>query len=337
MTRVHLYASRQHYHDHGRPIYDALPSDVRGGVLSARTSDPWRAGRTLPLRDVPADDWVMVAAHVDAKRFPRNPVIYVEHGAGQTYGGDPAGVANPSYSGGESNGNVRLFVCPSTTVAGRWRAAYPNTPVAVVGCPKLDDWHRWGGRRSLSDPMMELHRPDQGGTVAFTFHWENTLVPESRSALPHYQRHMAAVVDELRSVGWRVLGHGHPRAHRSIQQMWRQLSVPFVPDLAYVLDHAHVLVADNTSAMYEAAACGLGVVALNAPWYRRDVEHGLRFWSHVPGRMADDAIEVVPLVNATNDAIDRQLRADATAHAYAYLDGRASERAATAIMEAISG
>jgi len=135
-----------------------------------------------------------------------------------------------------------------------------------------------------------------------------------------------------------VLGHGHPRLWSRIARRWQSLGVEPVRELAEVLERADVLVADNTSAMFEFASLGRPVVVLNAPWYRRDVEHGLRFWSHVPGVQVDHRGLLVPAVDEAlrNPDATAAQRAAATRAAYAHTDGMAAARAAQAIREAMA-
>jgi glycosyltransferase involved in cell wall biosynthesis len=51
-----------------------------------------------------------------------------------------------------------------------------------------------------------------------------------------------------------------------------------VTDFEEVVRRADVYLIDNSSTMFEAAAAGLPIVALEPSYYRRSVDHGLRFW-----------------------------------------------------------
>lgn len=314
--KVHAYASRAHYLAHLAPVHAALPEEIRGELIGPR--------RQYMRADAFAGDLVLVASWVDSQRWARrHRVIYLEHGAGQSYGGDPHAANHGSYAGGEGHDHTALFLCPSETVADRWRAVY-RAPAVAVGCPRLDD----------------VERRNEPDVAAFAFHWDNPLCNESRTALPHYARRLGVVVEDLRARGVRVLGHGHPRAAGHLKPMWRALGVEWCDDIDDVLRRAAVFVADNTSAMYEAAALDIPVVALNAPWYRRDVDHGLRFWSHVPGVQCDGPDDLAELVleqmqGGTVDDVAH--RCVVAAHAYSAVDGKASARAAEAIMEVVAG
>lgn len=330
--RLTSYASLPHYAAHMAPVLDELEGRLELRRWAPRSGQTWGvpAGRELD-RWQPRDS-AFVAAYVDAQRLRSVPLVYLEHGAGQTYVGDPRSAAHPSYSGGVSRSGVfdrvRLFVVPSERVANRWRAVRPDARVAVVGAPVLDRWHA-----ALAVENPASLRP----CVAVTFHWNCPLVPETLSAWPHFDRALPKLATWCAQHDVELIGHGHPRLWGAIERRWRHLHVEPVQRWADVLDRATVLVADNSSALFEFASLDRPVVVLNAPWYRRHVEHGLRFWSHVPGVQVDEPADLVGAVEAELEqpATMSSQRARCTAAAYAATDGRAVARAAAAIMEAL--
>lgn len=334
---IDAYASLRHYQEHLAPVWAALPAELRGTMWSPSRTEPW--GTPLgPARNTAR--LVLVASARDAQAMAPSPLVYLEHGAGQTYTGDPRAEADTAYAGGRGHERVRLFLCPNQVVADRWQAAYARTRVAVVGCPKLDRWHLREQQQEHDQHQDDEH--ERGGrhggdrthrpVVAVTFHWDCGLVPETRSAWRHYDRSLPALAADPR---WELLGHGHPRLWATIRRRWEQLAVPHTGELAEVLDRADVLVGDNSSALYEFASLGRPVVCINMPGYRRHVEHGLRFWTHPPGLQADTPTQLPEvLARAIEDPpAARAMRARAVARAYAHTDGRAAERAAAAIME----
>ena len=317
--KIDAYASQRHYAEHLYPIWEQLSDDRRGVFWAPGREHDW--GERLRNRVV--ERTVMVAGWRDAQQMSPSPLVYVEHGSGQSYDGDPRSAGDGSYSGGHSLERVRLFLCPNETVAGRWRAVYPDTPTVVVGAPKMDRWHPQPSDRNDNDGVP---------TVAVTFHWECRLVPETTSAWRHYDRILPALAVDGR---WRLLGHGHPRLWGAISRRWKQLGVERVKGFGDVLDRADLLVGDNTSALYEFASTGRPVVVMNAPQYRRDVHHGLRFWDYPPGLQVDRPEQLADTIaRALSDPEPaRALRAAAVAETYAYTDGRAAERAVAAIDE----
>lgn len=302
------------------PIFCALPDDVRGAFYLAGTAltskfvadSAVRRGRPPRLTTVGP---IMVASIQDHRRVQPRTTIYVEHGAGQTYGGDEHARDHGAYAGGRRRDNVMLFICPSERVAAFNQERYPDTPAIAVGSPKLDPWHTNARPRGTG-----------AGIVALSFHVDLRLCPETRSAYSHY-------VDVLPRVAecFNVLGHGHPRAWSAFSRTWSRLGVTSTDDFTDVLDQADVYVCDNSSTLYEFASTGRPVICLNAPWYRRNVDHGLRFWSHVPGPQVDDPL-------ALPDAIAQVLASGADVPSwlvpavYAHADGNAARRAADGIV-----
>lgn len=256
-------------------------------------------GRTNP---------VIVAGYSDLEQVRDRPGILIEHGAGQTYG-----TPNSAYPGGRNRHSVRLFICPSERVADLNRAAYPDASYAVVGAPTMDVYHR-------SPPKPEP------GVVAFAFHWDALGCPESRSALRHHAKALPLIARERE-----VIGHGHPRAAAKLRPLYARCGIPWV-SLDEVYRRASVMVVDNSSVGWEFLSLDRPVVWLNAPWYRRDIEHGLRFWSFADsGVQVDHPGELVfGITEALMDTHQRRRR-EVIEQVYAACDGKAAMRAAEAI------
>lgn len=333
--KIDGFASQPHLVEHLAPIWRALPDGLRGTFQAAGTAG-YRAGalgiQLGQLRRERGSEapLTLVASYMDEQYVRPRPVVLVEHGAGQSYGHDRGAAHHPSYPGGTGRGQVVLFICPSQQVADRWHDMYPDTPTAVVGCPFLDPWH--DHRKRTPHETLPL--------VVFTFHWECPVVPETKSAFPHYQQELvrlSKLTDEER--GWQMGGHAHPRAPE-IMGFWRKWGVRTFERFAEVLTYADCLVFDNTSAGFEFASTDRPVVVLNAPWYRRDVEHGGRFWEWADvGIQVDEPYdELGGLQGAIEAALAdyfsrRQNRKRVVEQVYAYRDGHATERAVKAIVE----
>lgn len=291
---IDAWASWPHYRDHIQPIWDALP--VKGTF--------WQP----PQRPV-GDGPIIVASHHDLRRVKPRPAIFVEHGAGQTYVDNRA---PGGYAGGPDRGHVALFICPTEQVADLNARAYPQAETVQSGSARVE-WLRRavGSSPGVSQPPR---RP------AASFHWDCKVSPEARTAWPHYR--------DRDYTGW--IGHGHPRIWSRLSRWWPTVGAEPVEDFVEVLSGASVYCVDNSSTLYEAAAVGVPVVILNAPWYRRDVWHGLRFWEHLPGPMVDtpDRLERA-IEEAPEWYEDRRITSEAI---YGDTDG-AAERAAAAILE----
>lgn len=315
--------SLPHFSQHIVPIWLSLPSDIRGTFYAkgrAFLKAKELGVETVIQRPPRQSPLCMVASYEDYTRTRTSKVILVNHGIGQTYpNGD--GIGHPSYSGGRDRSRVVLNLCPSQRDADN---CGPNS--VAVGVPYLDPLHRRKKKWTRSDPPV----------IAVSFHADVHVVPETRWAFPHYQQELIRIAQtgELN-----LLGHAHPRMENYLHKFWRRLRVPFEPDLLKVIEKADILIADNTSALYEFASVGKPVMVLNAPWYRKDIEHGLRFWSHVPGVQLDfpaDFVECVDFALSDPPAMQQQ-RSEAVSFVYSGLhDGQATERAVAAVMDLVS-
>lgn len=319
---IDAYSSRPHYLAHIAPIWNALPDLLRGKfhVPQRLVKDAQRHGiattqHPLRMNGTPT----IVASYSDYRAAHHRPVIFVEHGAGQTYRDVPD---HPAYSGGRGRERVILFICPSDTVATRNHLKYPRAVSVAVGCPRIDQFL----------PVIP-HPRSSPPVVAFTFHAHYALVPETESSY----RYFLPVLDLVRNAGYQVLAHGHPNLYRRLVPTYARRGLSHTADPDEVFRKADVLCVDNSSLGFEAAAVSIPIVWLSPPTYRRDVHHGLRFWNAlVLGQHAESVEEVVPAIASALAPISpelQQTRDNYLDTVYAHRDGLSAQRAAEAIMQ----
>lgn len=331
MNPVNALATQPHYVAHLAPLWLALDPAERGtfhAMGPACAAEAARYGippaelqrrRTMPAPHRIHEPVWLVASWWDLDRLgPRRRAVFVEHGAGQQYLGN----GHPeNYPGGPRRERVALFLCPSPRVADANRATYPRTPAEVVGCAHVE---RLAARRTWAEVCGIERRP----VLTFHFDTAHQVAPEARSALGHYLPALPTLARQVRP-----LGHGHPRAWAELAELYAEHGIEPCEHQDDALARASVLIADNTSAMFEAAALDVPVVVLNAPWYRRDVHHGLRFWDAADvGLQVNEPDELVPAIAWTlhHDPLRDRRRAIA-AEVYPQPEGGAARAAVLAM------
>lgn len=337
--KLTFFAGRlPHFAEHSAPIWHALPPEYRGSfhALGRAAKRATELGIDPIVQKVPRNaEMVIVASFEDYRAVSPSPVILVNHGAGQTYK-DGKGIDHPSYSGGSNRERVVLFLGPSERDAEVSRLAYPGARSVAVGVPKLDPFHL--RKRDCEASFVQRSVPP---VVAFTFHCDTHVVPETRWAWPFFKNAITDLARRQSELPFKLLGHCHPRFYNYMEKAWRALKVEFEPDSMKVLERADCLVWDNTSFGYEFSSLDKPSVVLSPPWYRRDVEHNLRFWSHIPGVECDDPANLkAAILLALGDPPNLQKRRrEVVKDVYSgiALDGRATERAVSAIVELLDG
>jgi hypothetical protein len=310
-SRLDALATWAHYADHLLPAWIASGSrgtfwcgdeGIQARVLTAAPEiDARILDRTTQFRGA-----VLIGSgrdHAIARRRGARAVALMEHGAGQSYAGDPRTARHGAYAGGDGRDGAGLILAPNVYAERRWAARYPAAAVHVVGATRI--------LTPPEDPRSPL--------LAISFHWSGAI-PEMRSALQHYRGALREIGEALP-----VIGHGHPRAAPLLRRIFEGAGIEFVQDLADVARRATVYAVDNSSTLWE---MGLArpVVAINAPWYRRRISHGMRFWD-LAGLMADDPGSLVAaagrLLSGGETAEERMERERVCRAVWPVLDGAA--------------
>jgi len=274
--KLDFFARRAHYIDHLAPVFRALPATRRGAFtvpleLETYVRSEIGEGKLEIYNDrTPrGDDPILVASYGDIARAARNParkILHMEHGTGHAFGKSP-------YPNGRKGKRdlVDLFLAPNEYTA-RLIRSVRSTPVEVIGTPKLDSFAEYGP----GEFHVQIARPKQL-VIAIAFHWgdRRSNPPESGAAWEHYREILPALKD-----AFRVIGHGHPLAVDVYRAEFEKFGIEWVPDFRDVMRRASININDLSSTLFEFLVTGKPVIVLNAPWFRRDVHWGIRFWDY---------------------------------------------------------
>ena len=299
-----------HYMDHILPIWNHhLLSQYKDRIYN-----------NIAL--IPKDSFILVAGKVE--ELPNHKLILVNHGAGQAY--QPHN--NSSYAGGRNRDNVQLFIQPNQYAADLDQQKYPNAKQVIAGCSKLDKWHQ----RKLNG---EIKNRGSVPVIAISFHFDCQVCPETRSAFEYYKSALDMLAYKNITKEWIILGHGHPRMIGQLEPYYKKCNIEVVHDFNEIMERADLYIMDHMSTLYEFASTDRPVVVLNAPWYRKNVEHGLRYWKYADvGINVEHPDQLEPAIyRALEDPLEQKMKRERACNAvYAYRDGMCTERAAQAII-----
>lgn len=297
--KLDFFARRAHYIDHLAPVWNALPLGRRGVFHIAGELESY-ARQALQLHEsqsqshlqleffeggpLAGDSPILVSAYGDLNKVIRNhrrPIITMEHGVTQ-------GFRTAAYPNGTigNRDRVAFALLPNEYVARQFRAVR-ETPCEVIGTPKMDEWARG----------VLVSKPSPRPTIAIAFHWgdRNSTPPESGSAFEYYR----PILREL-AKRYQMIGHSHPLASPEHREAMERAGIEWVGDFREILRRADVYLNDLSSTMYEFLVTGKPVVVLNAPWFRREVHWGIRFWDYSDvGLMVENPGELFGAIDQT--------------------------------------
>lgn len=316
--KLDVYCSEPHFVDHTASVWGAIARQCRGQYRVATDVLRDRAlghGIRAVVGFDGSDHPTLTASIGDlraARRAGRSRVALMEHGYGQSYGGDRRSADHPSYAGGVGRA-ADLFLHPNEHAASRDRSAYPAAQVEIVGCPKLD--------------TLPRREPGPGPVICFSAHWDDSrTVPEVRSGFVHFREGFEVVARH-----YQVIGHGHPRFIARLTPWYERKRIEVVADFREVCRRADLYVCDNSSTIFEFASTGRPVIVLQPSIYRPNIDHGLRFYEaagvglecHAPSALLHTVAEALADPPGQKAARERALDM-----VYAYRTGAAQRAAA---------
>lgn len=305
--QVDFLARQPYFIDHLAPIWNKLDASERGKfyVLGAKGQE--YAARKLHGAKIYSyidegecgSNPIVCAAYGDALRAadhdPDRQVILMEHGVGLTFG-------KAAYADGlGQRGKFSLIPVQSQYVLGKVNPELSHIPHPIIGVPKLDPW---------LNSFKTSHPIPKHPTVAIAFHHGDrySRPGEVGSAWQHF-----IDVLPLLSKHYRLIVHAHPSSGPELLNFYSQWGLEHVEDWEQVMAQADLFINDCSSTAYEFCATGKPVILLNAPWFNRKSQYGIRFWDYSdigvqidePG-LLENTIEHV-LVYPAEHAVHRQL------------------------------
>jgi len=292
MEKIDFLATETHFFDHIVPIWKLLPDKYKGTFYVNGTFEDKviRSGVKYTI-GLPTDSKLtLVASYGDYKKTT-GKVLFMEHGIGHTYSSK-----HPAYAGGVGKDRVVLFLNQHALNNYKNLFTYPLVENVIIGTPKMDNVE-----------FEDVEIKDRKPIVCLSFHWDCLVSPESRSAYDFYKVMIPLLAqrDEFK-----LIMHGHP--HIGWQEQFKEYNIEFLTNYADVLKIADIYVNDNSSTMYEFMCTGKPIVVLNCPFYRRGVNHGIRFWEYIGGVQVNRHKELIPAILRTiaNPNEFRELRHD---------------------------
>ena len=325
-----FFARRTHFVDHLAPIWNELNGHKEKGIfyvprylyeyardrgLKVQAIPP-RAGRKDINVRPPGNGPLVACAYNDMEQgylsYAQRPLILMEHGVGLSFG-------HPGYGGGIGlRKRVCLFLAPNQNIYNKTSGVFPEAPQVIIGTPKMDAYQ----------PVMPVKK--ENPVIGISFHWNGKHVcPEAGNALDHYLE----ILPEL-AARFTLVGHGHPKIIDKLIPIYQNCGITTIErDFSKVLEMCDIYINDASSTLYEFSCTGKPVIILNAPWFRRDVHHGIRFWQYTDiGVNVDDPVQLVPAVKKTiaHPAQFYKQRLKMVEDLYPYI-GCSAKRAAQAI------
>lgn len=328
-----------YYVPHVAPIWNAVPKERRGKVyvsevvmaearqhIEAQWLEPYEDGGECGS----ARNFILTAGYGDALRPTRQNkerrVILMEHGIGLTFG-------NAAYADGiGQRTRITHFLVPNQHTLNKLHPNLKDHPAAVIGVPKMD---KWANKNSFTMP----DKP----TIAISFHHgdKNARPGGAGSAWEHY-----AEVLPVLAARYKLLLHAHPvfRDDSPLKELYKSImdakpGTELVDDFEDVLRRADVYLNDASSTMYEFIITGKPVVILNAPWFKKDEQYGIRFWEYADiGEQVDEPSDLLAAMDRAIEHPERhaEQRQQAVRELFPYL-GSAAQRAADAILSFMDG